>query len=144
MLDRVGNDFGVKIKEDARATTTTTTPGGEGDGDDDDSDDEGEQSGEENDEGTKNDEQQAIEIAYISEETPMVSYLNVHGVLEAKRKKARDYWSSSDRDVVNIDDDDDDEEKKRKRVDEDDAEDEDREKENDFRTASSRDVVREC
>ena len=66
--------------------TTTTTPGGEGDGDDDDSDDEGEQSGEENDEGTKNDEQQAIEIAYISEETPMVSYLNVHGVLEAKRK----------------------------------------------------------
>ena len=38
------------------ATTTTTTPGGEGDGDDDDSDDEGEQSGEENDEGTKNDE----------------------------------------------------------------------------------------
>jgi len=122
------------------ATTTTTTPGGEGDGDDDDSDDEGEQSGEENDEGTKNDEQQAIEIAYISEETPMVSYLNVHGVLEAKRKKARDYWSSSDRDVVNIDDDDDDEEKKRKRVDEDDAEDEDREKENDFRTASSRDA----
>ena len=74
MLDRVGNDFGVKIKEDE--STTTTTPGGEGDGDDDDSDDEGEQSGEENDEGTKNDEQQAIEIAYISEETPMVSYLN--------------------------------------------------------------------
>ena len=88
----------------------------------------------ENDEGTKNDEQQAIEIAYISEK-PMVSYLSVHGVLEPSGKKARDYWSSSDRDVVNIDDDDDDEEKKRKRVDEDDAEDEDREKENDFRTS---------
>ena len=35
-------------------------------------------------------EEQAIEIAYVSEETPMVSYLNVHGILEAKRKKARD------------------------------------------------------
>jgi polyribonucleotide 5'-hydroxyl-kinase len=100
--------------------------------DDDDDDDNGEESGEEEDK-----EEQAIEIAYISEETPMMSYLNVHGVLEAKRKKARECsnMSTSDDTAVFIDGDDqeeeDDEKKKRKRkdVDDDDGEEE---KENDF------------
>ena len=99
--------------------------------DDDDDDDNGEESGEEEDK-----EEQAIEIAYISEETPMMSYLNVHGVLEAKRKKARECsnMSTSDDTAVFIDGDDqeeeDDEKKKRKRKDVDD--DGEEEKENDF------------
>jgi len=104
----------------------------EEDDDDDDDDDNGEESGEEEDK-----EEQAIEIAYISEETPMMSYLNVHGVLEAKRKKARECsaMSSSDDTAVHIDGDDreeedDDEKKKRKRKDVDD--DGEEEKENDF------------
>ena len=98
---------------------------------DDDDDDNGEESGEEEDK-----EEQAIEIAYISEETPMMSYLNVHGVLEAKRKKARECsnMSTSDDTAVFIDGDDqeeeDDEKKKRKRKDVDD--DGEEEKENDF------------
>ena len=97
----------------------------------DDKDDNGEESGEEEDK-----EEQAIEIAYISEETPMMSYLNVHGVLEAKRKKARECsnMSTSDDTAVFIDGDDqeeeDDEKKKRKRKDVDD--DGEEEKENDF------------
>ena len=96
-----------------------------------DDDDNGEESGEEEDK-----EEQAIEIAYISEETPMMSYLNVHGVLEAKRKKARECsnMSTSDDTAVFIDGDDqeeeDDEKKKRKRKDVDD--DGEEEKENDF------------
>ena len=105
--------------------------------DDDDDDDNGEESGEEEDK-----EEQAIEIAYISEETPMMSYLNVHGVLEAKRKKARECsaMSTSDDTAVFIDDDDqeeeeDDEKKKRKRKDVDD--DGEEEKENDFRRSQS-------
>ena len=105
--------------------------------DDDDDDDNGEESGEEEDK-----EEQAIEIAYISEETPMMSYLNVHGVLEAKRKKARECsaMSSSDDTAVHIDGDDreeedDDEKKKRKRKDVDD--DGEEEKENDFRRSQS-------
>ena len=104
--------------------------------DDDDDDDNGEESGEEEDK-----EEQAIEIAYISEETPMMSYLNVHGVLEAKRKKARECsnMSTSDDTAVFIDGDDqeeeDDEKKKRKRKDVDD--DGEEEKENDFRRSQS-------
>ena len=101
-----------------------------------DDDDNGEESGEEEDK-----EEQAIEIAYISEETPMMSYLNVHGVLEAKRKKARECsnMSTSDDTAVFIDGDDqeeeDDEKKKRKRKDVDD--DGEEEKENDFRRSQS-------
>ena len=108
----------------------------EEDDDDDDDDDNGEESGEEEDK-----EEQAIEIAYISEETPMMSYLNVHGVLEAKRKKARECsnMSTSDDTAVFIDGDDqeeeDDEKKKRKRKDVDD--DGEEEKENDFRRSQS-------
>ena len=63
--------------------------GGEDFGDDagrrNDSDDDGEKSGDEEDKDKE--EEQAIEIAYVSEETPMVSYLNVHGILEAKLKE---------------------------------------------------------
>ena len=79
--------------------------GGEDFGDDtgtrNDSDDDLEKSGDEEDKDKE--EEQAIEIAYVSEETPMVSYLNVHGVLEAKRKKARDCSSAlvSSDDAVN-------------------------------------------
>ena len=80
--------------------------GGEDFGDDtgrrnEDSDDDGEKRGDEEDKDKE--EEQAIEIAYVSEETPMVSYLNVHGVLEAKRKKARDCSSAlvSSDDAVN-------------------------------------------
>ena len=80
--------------------------GGEDFGDDtgrrnEDSDDDLEKSGDEEDKDKE--EEQAIEIAYVSEETPMVSYLNVHGVLEAKRKKARDCSSAlvSSDDAVN-------------------------------------------
>ena len=130
--------FRVKIKEDEC----------DDDGDDswrgrrwndDDSDDEGEQSGEENDEGTKNDEQQAIEIAYISRNADG-GHLERAGRLRGeKRRKAgiglhrTETWSTSMTTTTT--------KKKRKRVDEDDAEDEDREKENDFRTASSRGKV---
>ena len=79
--------------------------GGEDFGDDtgtrNDSDDDLEKSGDEEDKDKE--EEQAIEIAYVSEETPMVSYLNVHGILEAKRKKARDCSSAlvSSDDAVN-------------------------------------------
>lgn len=131
----------------------TSGGGGEDFGDDagrrndDGLDDDGEKSGDE--EGLdKEEEQQAIEIAYVSEETPMASYLNVHGILEAKRKKARDCSAllSSD-DAVNIDvnvnemEGEEEEEKKKKRkrgerVGEDDDEGE-QEKENDFRQKSS-------
>lgn len=87
--------------------TKTSGAGGEDFGDDagrrndSDDDDDLEKSGDEED---KDEEQErAIEIAYVSEETPMVSYLNVHGILEAKRKKARDCSSAlvSSDDAVN-------------------------------------------
>ena len=64
-------------------------------------------------------EEQAIEIAYVSEETPMVSYLNVHGILEAKRKKARDcssaLVSSDDVNEMEKEEEEEDTKKKRKR-----------------------------
>jgi len=145
----------IQTTTNARKILMKTSGGGGGEdfGDDagrrndDGLDDDGEKSGDE--EGLdKEEEQQAIEIAYVSEETPMVSYLNVHGILEAKRKKARDCSAllSSD-DAVNIDvnvnemEGEEEEEKKKKRkrgerVGEDDDEGE-QEKENDFRQKSS-------
>lgn len=145
----------IQTSTNARKILMKTSGGGGGEdfGDDagrrndDGLDDDGEKSGDE--EGLdKEEEQQAIEIAYVSEETPMVSYLNVHGILEAKRKKARDCSAllSSD-DAVNIDvnvnemEGEEEEEKKKKRkrgerVGEDDDEGE-QEKENDFRQKSS-------
>ena len=138
---------GCSIELETVSKSSTKKSGGGGDvskegvkneeDDADDDDDNGEESGEEEDK-----EEQAIEIAYISEETPMMSYLNVHGVLEAKRKKARECsnMSSSDDTAVHIDGDDqeeedDDEKKKRKRKDVDD--DGEEEKENDFRRSQS-------
>jgi len=145
----------IQTTTNARKILMKTSGGGGGEdfGDDagrrndDGLDDDGEKSGDE--EGLdKEEEQQAIEIAYVSEETPMASYLNVHGILEAKRKKARDCSAllSSD-DAVNIDvnvnemEGEEEEEKKKKRkrgerVGEDDDEGE-QEKENDFRQKSS-------
>jgi len=145
----------IQTSTNARKILMKTSGGGGGEdfGDDagrrndDGLDDDGEKSGDE--EGLdKEEEQQAIEIAYVSEETPMASYLNVHGILEAKRKKARDCSAllSSD-DAVNIDvnvnemEGEEEEEKKKKRkrgerVGEDDDEGE-QEKENDFRQKSS-------
>ena len=139
----------IQTTTNARKILMKTSGGGGGEdfGDDagrrndDGLDDDGEKSGDE--EGLdKEEEQQAIEIAYVSEETPMASYLNVHGILEAKRKKARDCSAllSSD-DAVNIDvnvnemEGEEEEEKKKKRkrgerVGEDDDEGE-QEKEND-------------
>ena len=146
----------IQTTTNARKILMKTSGGGGGEdfGDDagrrndDGLDDDGEKSGDE--EGLdKEEEQQAIEIAYVSEETPVVSYLNVHGILEAKRKKARDCSAllSSD-DAVNIDvnvnemEGEEEEEKKKKRkrgerVGEDDDEEGEQEKENDFRQKSS-------
>lgn len=80
-------------------------------------DSDGEKSGGEEDKDKE--EEQAIEIAYVSEETPMVSYLNVHGILEAKRKKARDcssaLVSSDDVNEMEKEEEEEDTKKKRKR-----------------------------
>jgi polyribonucleotide 5'-hydroxyl-kinase len=80
-------------------------------------DSDGEKSGDEEDKDKE--EEQAIEIAYVSEETPMVSYLNVHGILEAKRKKARDcssaLVSSDDVNEMEKEEEEEDTKKKRKR-----------------------------
>jgi len=113
--------------------------GGEDFGDDtgtrnEDSDDDLEKSGDEEDKDKE--EEQAIEIAYVSEETPMVSYLNVHGVLEAKRKKARDCSSAlvSSDDAVNEmekEEEEEDTKKKRKRGEIVEGEEQQEEKEND-------------
>ena len=113
--------------------------GGEDFGDDtgtrnEDSDDDLEKSGDEEDKDKE--EEQAIEIAYVSEETPMVSYLNVHGVLEAKRKKARDCSSAlvSSDDAVNgteKEEEEEDTKKKRKRGEIVEGEEQQEEKEND-------------
>lgn len=112
--------------------------GGEDFGDDtgtrNDSDDDGEKSGDEDDKDKE--EEQAIEIAYVSEETPMVSYLNVHGILEAKRKKARDCSSAlvSSDDAVNEmekEEEEEDTKKKRKRGEIVEGEEQQEEKEND-------------
>mmetsp|Transcript_4613 Transcript_4613/g.15843 ORF Transcript_4613/g.15843 Transcript_4613/m.15843 type:complete len:602 (-) Transcript_4613:1075-2880(-) len=113
--------------------------GGEDFGDDtgrrnEDSDDDLEKSGDEDDKDKE--EEQAIEIAYVSEETPMVSYLNVHGVLEAKRKKARDCSSAlvSSDDAVNEmekEEEEEDTKKKRKRGEIVEGEEQQEEKEND-------------
>ena len=112
--------------------------GGEDFGDDagrrNDSDDDGEKSGDEEDKDKE--EEQAIEIAYVSEETPMVSYLNVHGILEAKRKKARDCSSAlvSSDDAVNEmekEEEEEDTKKKRKRGERVEGEEQQEEKEND-------------
>ena len=125
-----------------RLTTKKTSgegAGGEDFGDDtgrrnEDSDDDLEKSGDEED---KDEEQErAIEIAYVSEETPMVSYLNVHGILEAKRKKARDCSSAlvSSDDAVNEmekEEEEEDTKKKRKRGEIVEGEEQQEEKEND-------------
>ncbi|CAL6299687.1 unnamed protein product [Bathycoccus prasinos] len=108
--------------------TTKKTSGNE------DSDDDLEKSGDEEDKDKE--EEQAIEIAYVSEETPMVSYLNVHGVLEAKRKKARDCSSAlvSSDDAVNEmekEEEEEDTKKKRKRGEIVEGEEQQEEKEND-------------
>ncbi|CAL6297853.1 unnamed protein product [Bathycoccus prasinos] len=113
--------------------------GGEDFGDDtgtrnEDSDDDLEKSGDEEDKDKE--EEHAIEIAYVSEETPMVSYLNVHGVLEAKRKKARDCSSAlvSSDDAVNEmekEEEEEDTKKKRKRGEIVEGEEQQEEKEND-------------
>ena len=118
--------------------------GGEDFGDDtgrrnEDSDDDLEKSGDEEDKDKE--EEQAIEIAYVSEETPMVSYLNVHGILEAKRKKARDCSALLSSDDVNEMEGEEEEEMKKKRKreervgedddDEEEEEEEQQEKEND-------------
>ena len=125
-----------------RLTTKKTSgegAGGEDFGDDtgrrnEDSDDDLEKSGDEEDKDKE--EEQAIEIAYVSEETPMVSYLNVHGVLEAKRKKARDCSSAlvSSDDAVNEmekEEEEEDTKKKRKRGEIVEGEEQQEEKEND-------------
>ena len=114
--------------------------GGEDFGDDtgtrnEDSDDDLEKSGDEEDKDKE--EEHAIEIAYVSEETPMVSYLNVHGILEAKRKKARDCSSAlvSSDDAVNEmekeEEEEDTKKKKRKRGEIVEGEEQQEEKEND-------------
>ncbi|KAG0600344.1 hypothetical protein M758_11G026100 [Ceratodon purpureus] len=36
------------------------------------------------------------EVAYVADETPMVSYVNVHAVLERRRRRAKESLSSSD------------------------------------------------
>ena len=113
--------------------------GGEDFGDDtgrrnEDSDDDLEKSGDEEDK--EKEQERAIEIAYVSEETPMVSYLNVHGILEAKRKKARDCSSAlvSSDDAVNEmekEEEEEDTKKKRKRGEIVEGEEQQEEKEND-------------
>ena len=125
-----------------RLTTKKTSgegAGGEDFGDDtgrrnEDSDDDLEKSGDEEDKDKE--QERAIEIAYVSEETPMVSYLNVHGILEAKRKKARDCSSAlvSSDDAVNEmekEEEEEDTKKKRKRGEIVEGEEQQEEKEND-------------
>ena len=121
--------------------TKTSGAGGEDFGDDagrrndsDDDDDDLEKSGDEEDK--EKEQERAIEIAYASEETPMVSYLNVHGILEAKRKKARDCSSAlvSSDDAVNEmekEEEEEDTKKKRKRGEIVEGEEQQEEKEND-------------
>ena len=130
-------NFATKILHPTKKTSGEGA-GGEDFGDDagrrNDSDDDGEKSGDEEDKDKE--EEQAIEIAYVSEETPMVSYLNVHGILEAKRKKARDCSSAlvSSDDAVNEmekEEEEEDTKKKRKRGERVEGEEQQEEKEND-------------
>lgn len=66
-------------------------------------DEDGEYSNEEDE-----DDENPVEIAYVASETPMLSYLNVHGVLEAKRAQARDSLETIEEEEEEDDDEDDD------------------------------------